>query len=221
MEGFGRRRLAVTINRSRYLRLTPVLKRYDMNPEVDAYLSELTQWRDESEKLRKIILATELTEELKWGKPCYKYGNTNLVIIQGFKDYCALLFFKGVLLSDPESVLVKTGENTEVGRQLRFTSVKEITKLAPVISAYIYEAIEVERAGLKVEVKKSTELDIPEEFQQQLAANADLKKAFFALTQGRQKAYIFYFSGAKQSKTRMSRVERCIPQILEGKGMND
>ncbi|ACU63547.1 Domain of unknown function DUF1801 [Chitinophaga pinensis DSM 2588] len=192
-----------------------------MNPEVDAYLSELTQWRDESEKLRKIILATELTEELKWGKPCYKYGNTNLVIIQGFKDYCALLFFKGVLLSDPESVLVKTGENTEVGRQLRFTSVKEITKLAPVISAYIYEAIEVERAGLKVEVKKSTELDIPEEFQQQLAANADLKKAFFALTQGRQKAYIFYFSGAKQSKTRMSRVERCIPQILEGKGMND
>lgn len=192
-----------------------------MNPEVDAYLSELTQWRDESEKLRKIILSTELTEELKWGKPCYKYGNTNLVIIQGFKDYCALLFFKGVLLSDPEGVLVKTGENTEVGRQLRFTSVKEITKLAPVISAYIYEAIEVERAGLKVEVKKSTELDIPEEFQQQLKANAALKKAFFALTQGRQKAYIFYFSGAKQSKTRMSRVEKCIPQILEGKGLNE
>lgn len=192
-----------------------------MNPEVDAYLSELTQWRDESEKLRKIILATELTEELKWGKPCYKYGNTNLVIIQGFKDYCALLFFKGVLLSDPEGVLVKTGENTEVGRQLRFTSVKEITKLAAVIRAYIYEAIEVERAGLKVEVKKSTELDIPEEFQQQLKANAALKKAFFALTQGRQKAYIFYFSGAKQSKTRMSRVEKCIPQILEGKGLND
>ncbi|SFO54777.1 Uncharacterized conserved protein YdeI, YjbR/CyaY-like superfamily, DUF1801 family [Chitinophaga sp. YR627] len=192
-----------------------------MNPEVDAYLSELTQWRDESEKLRKIILATELTEELKWGKPCYKYGNTNLVIIQGFKDYCALLFFKGVLLSDPEGVLVKTGENTEVGRQLRFTSVKEITKLATVIRAYIYEAIEVERAGLKVEVKKSTELDIPEEFQQQLKANAALKKAFFALTQGRQKAYIFFFSGAKQSKTRMSRVEKCIPQILEGKGLND
>jgi uncharacterized protein YdeI (YjbR/CyaY-like superfamily) len=192
-----------------------------MNPEVDAYLSELTQWRDESEKLRKIILGTELTEELKWGKPCYKYGNTNLVIIQGFKDYCALLFFKGVLLSDPEGVLVKTGENTEVGRQLRFTSVKEITKLAPVIRAYIYEAIEVERAGLKVEVKKSTELDIPEEFQQQLKANAALKKAFFALTQGRQKAYIFYFSGAKQSKTRMSRVEKCIPQILDGKGLNE
>jgi len=192
-----------------------------MNPEVDAYLSELTQWRDESEKLRKIILSSELAEELKWGKPCYKYGNTNLVIIQGFKDYCALLFFKGVLLSDPEGVLVKTGENTEVGRQLRFTSVKEITKLAPVIRSYIYEAIEVERAGLKVAVKKSTELDIPEEFQQQLTANAALKTAFFALTQGRQKAYIFFFSGAKQSKTRMSRVEKCIPQILEGKGLND
>ena len=192
-----------------------------MNPTVDAYLSELEQWREESEKLQKIILGCQLTEELKWGKPCYKYGNTNLVIIQGFKEYCALLFFKGVLLSDPEGVLVKTGENTEVGRQLRFTNVKEITKLAPIIQSYIYEAIEIERAGIKVEVKKSTELDIPEEFQQQLAKNAALKKAFFALTQGRQKAYIFYFSGAKQSKTRMNRVEKCIPQILDGKGLNE
>jgi uncharacterized protein YdeI (YjbR/CyaY-like superfamily) len=192
-----------------------------MNPKVDAYLSEIEKWREESVQLRKILLDCQLTEELKWGKPCYQSGNSNIVVIQGFKEYCALLFFKGVLLGDPEGILVKTGENTEVGRQIRFTGVKEIVKLAPILKSYVYEAIEVERAGLKVEVKKSTALNIPEEFQQKLDENQAFKTAFYALTQGRQKAYIFYFSGAKQAKTRTARVEKCMQQILAGRGLND
>jgi uncharacterized protein YdeI (YjbR/CyaY-like superfamily) len=190
------------------------------NPAVDAYISRARQWQKETEKLRMILLDCGLTEALKWGKPCYQFQKTNVVVIQGFKEYFALLFFKGVLLNDPNGILVKTGENTRVGRQIRFANVREIVKLEPVLKAYIYEAIEVERAGLKVGVKKNTE-PIPEELQKKLNKTPALKTAFKALTPGRQRAYILYFSAAKQSKTRESRIEKCMPQILHGKGLND
>jgi uncharacterized protein YdeI (YjbR/CyaY-like superfamily) len=167
-----------------------------------------------------ILLDCGLTEELKWGKPCYQFQKTNVVVIQGFKEYFALLFFKGFLLNDPNGILVKTGENTRVGRQIRFADVREIVKLEPIVKAYVYQAIEVERAGLKVGVKKNTE-PIPEEFQKKLNKTPALKKAFKALTPGRQRAYIFYFSAPKQSKTRESRIEKSMPQILSGKGLND
>jgi len=190
------------------------------NPAVDAYISRARQWQKETEKLRMILLDCGLTEALKWGKPCYQFQKTNLVVIQGFKEYFALLFFKGVLLNDPNGILVKTGENTRVGRQIRFANVREIVKLEPVLKAYIYEAIEVERAGLKVGVKKNTE-PIPEELQKKLNKTPALKTAFKALTPGRQRAYILYFSAAKQSKTRESRIEKCMQQILDGKGLDD
>ncbi|MBV8252376.1 MAG: YdeI/OmpD-associated family protein [Chitinophaga sp.] len=191
------------------------------NGKVDAFFDKATQWEKEMEKLRTILLDCDLTEELKWGKPCYAHEGKNIVIIQGFKDYCAVLFFKGVLLSDPDGILVKTGENTQVGRQARFTNVKEINKVAAVLKAYVYEAIELERAGLKVEVNKENAIPIPAELQDKLAANKKLNKAFQALTPGRQRAYIYYFSSPKQSKTRESRIDKWIPQILEGKGMMD
>jgi uncharacterized protein YdeI (YjbR/CyaY-like superfamily) len=190
------------------------------NPAVDAYISRARQWQKETEKLRTIILDCGLTEELKWGKPCYQFQKTNIAVIQGFKEYFALLFFKGFLLNDPNGILVKTGENTRVGRQIRFANVREIVKLEPILKAYIYEAIEVERAGLKVGVKKNTE-PIPEEFQKKLDKTPALKAAFKALTPGRQRGYIFYFSAPKQSKTRESRIEKSMPQILRGKGLND
>ena len=192
-----------------------------MNPKVDVYLSKAKKWQEEMEKLRMIILDCQLTEELKWGKPCYAFQKSNIVIIQGFKEYCALLFFKGVLLNDPNGILKKTGENTQVGRQIRFTNVREIVEMEPILKAYIYEAIEVEKAGLKVNFKKNTELIIPEEFQNKLDEIPALKTAFDALTPGRQRAYIFYFSAPKQSKTRESRVEKSMKQILKGKGLND
>ncbi len=190
------------------------------NPEVDAYISRARQWQKETEKLRMIILDCGLTEELKWGKPCYQFQKTNILVIQGFKEYFALLFLKGVLLHDPNGILVKTGENTRVGRQIRFANVREIVKLEPIVKAYIYEAIEVEKAGLKVGAKKVTE-PIPEEFQKKLNKTPALKAAFKALTPGRQRGYIFYFSAPKQSKTRVSRIEKSMPQILHGKGLND
>jgi len=192
-----------------------------MNPKVDVYLGKAKKWQEEMKKLRTIILDCGLTEDLKWGKPCYAFQKTNVVIIQGFKAYCALLFFKGVLLNDAKGILVKTGPNTRVGRQLRFTNVREIVKMEPILKAYINEAIEVEKAGLKVELKENTDLVFPEEFQKKLGENPALKAAFDALTPGRQRAYNFYFSGAKQSKTRESRVEKCIRPILRGKGLND
>jgi len=192
-----------------------------MNPKVDAFLSKAKKWQEEFKKLRMIILECGLTEELKWGVPCYTYQKSNVVLIHGFKEYCAILFVKGVLLKDTKGILIRQTENTQAGRQIRFTSAREIIEMEPVLKAYIHEAIEVEKAGLKVDFKKTTEYTIPEEFQTKLDENPALKTAFDALTPGRQRAYILYFSAPKQSKTRESRVEKCMQQILNGKGLND
>jgi uncharacterized protein YdeI (YjbR/CyaY-like superfamily) len=192
-----------------------------MNPKVDAYLSKAKKWQEEFEKLRMIILDCQLTEELKWGVPCYTFEKRNIVLIHGFKEYCALLFVKGALLNNAKGILITQTENTQAGRQIRFTNVREIVEMETILKAYIYEAIEVEKAGLKVNFKKTTEFIIPEEFQNQLDEIPALKTAFDALTPGRQRAYILYFSAPKQSKTRESRVEKCMRQILNGKGLND
>ena len=192
-----------------------------MNPKVDFYFSKAKKWQEEFEKLRMIILDCGLTEELKWGVPCYTFEKRNIVLIHGFKEYCALLFVKGALLNDAKSILITQTENTQAARQIRFTSVREIVKMKPILKAYIHEAIEVEKAGLKVNFKKTTEFIIPEEFQNKLDEIPALKTAFDALTPGRQRAYILYFSAPKQSKTRESRVEKYMPQILKGKGLND
>jgi uncharacterized protein YdeI (YjbR/CyaY-like superfamily) len=192
-----------------------------MNPKVDWFFAKDTSWQKEYGKLRMIILDCGLTEELKWGCPCYTYGSANIVLIHGFKGYCALLFFKGVLLSDPNGILIQQTENVQSTRQIRFTDVKEIAKLEKTIRAYIYEAIEVERAGLKVKLKKTSDFKVPAEFQKQLDKKPALKKAFETLTPGRQRAYIFYFSQPKQSKTREARVKKYEKQILSGRGLND
>jgi len=192
-----------------------------MNPKVDIFFDRTGQWRKELEQLRMIILDCGLTEELKWGVPCYTFLKRNVVIIGGLKECCVLSFFKGALLNDADGILTKPGENTRVGRLIRFTNVREIVRMEPILKAYIYEAVEVEKAGLKVSVKKSAEPGIPQEFQNKLKGNPALKSAFYALTPGRQRAYILYFSGPKQSKTRASRVEKCMRQILRGKGLND
>jgi uncharacterized protein YdeI (YjbR/CyaY-like superfamily) len=192
-----------------------------MNPKVDGYLSKAKKWQQEFEKLRMIILDCGLTEELKWGHPCYTFENRNIVLIHGFKEYCALLFFKGALLKDAKGILIQQTENVQAARQIRFTNVREIVKMEPILKAYIYEAIEVEKAGLKVNYKKTADFKIPDEFQKKLDEIPALRTAFDALTPGRQRAYIFYFSQPKQSKTRESRVEKCMPQILKGKGLND
>lgn len=192
-----------------------------MNPKVDFYFNKAKKWQEELEKLRTIILDCGLTEELKWGVPCYSLNESNIVLIHTFKDYCAILFFKGVLLNDAKGILVQQTKNVQSARQLRFTSVKEIVELKATIKAYIHEAIEVEKAGLKVEFKKTKEFDMPEEFQKKLDKSASLKKAFHALTPGRQRGYLLYFSSAKQSKTREARIEKSIPQILAGKGLDD
>lgn len=192
-----------------------------MNPKVDGYLRRAKEWREEFEKLRKIILDCALTEELKWGVPCYTFEKRNIVLMHGFKDYCALLFFKGALLKDPEGILIQQTKNVQAARQIRFTNVREILKLKAILKAYVQEAIEVEKSGQKVEFKKTSEFKIPEEFQEKLAEAPALKKAFAALTPGRQRAYIFYFSQPKQSKTRQSRVEKYTREILNGKGLND
>jgi uncharacterized protein YdeI (YjbR/CyaY-like superfamily) len=191
-----------------------------MNPKVDEFLSKDKKWQKELEKLRMIILDCQLTEELKWGKPCYTFQKSNIVILYGFKEYCALGFFKGALLNDANGILIKPGENSQAVRQIRFTNAREIVEMEPILKAYIYEAIEVERAGLKVDFKEKTELVFPEEFQKKLDEIPALKTAFDALTPGRQRAYILYFSAPKQSKTRESRVEKCMQQILNGKGLN-
>ena len=191
-----------------------------MNPKVDGYLRKAKKWQEEMEKLRKIILDCGLTEELKWGHPCYTFQKSNIVLIHGFKEYCALLFFKGALLKDANGILIQQTENVQAGRQIRFTNVREIVELEAILKAYIHEAIEVEKAGLKVNFKKNPE-PIPEELQKKLDEIPALKTAFDALTPGRQRGYILYFSAPKQSKTRESRVEKCMQQILKGKGLND
>ena len=195
----------------------------NMNPKVDFYFKKAKQWVEEIELLRMIILDCGLYEELKWGVPCYTLEKSNIILIHVFKDYCAVLFFKGALLKDPKGVLIQQTENVQAARQIRFTSAKEIVKLEKTLKTYIREAIEVEKAGLKVPLKKTKEYTIPEEFQTQLSAKGGtaLKKAFLGLTPGRQRAYLLYFSAPKLSKTRESRVEKSIPQILKGKGLDD
>ena len=192
-----------------------------MNSKVDFYFNKAKKWQEEFEKLRMIILDCGLTEELKWGVPCYTFEKRNIVLIHGFKEYCALLFFKGALLNDPKDILIQQTKNVQAARQIRFTSVREIVKMKPILKAYIHEAIEVEKAGLKVNLKNTTEFIIPEEFQDKLDEIPSLKTAFDALTPGRQKAYVLYFSAPKQSKTREARVGKCMQQILNGKGLND
>jgi uncharacterized protein YdeI (YjbR/CyaY-like superfamily) len=192
-----------------------------MNPKVDGYLRKAKKWREEFEKLRMICLECGLTEELKWGHPCYAFQKSNIVLIHGFKEYCALLFFKGALLKDLKGILIQQTENVQAARQIRFTNVQEIVELEPTLKAYINDAIEVEKAGLEVSYKKTSEFKIPEEFQKRLDEIPALKTAFDALTPGRQRGYLFYFSQPKQSKTRESRVEKCMQQILNGKGLND
>ena len=192
-----------------------------MNPKVDFYFSKAENWQKEIERLRTIVLDCGLMEELKWGCPCYTYQNTNVVLIHIFKEYCALLFFKGALLNDPRGILIQQTENVQAARQMRFTNLREIVKLEPIIKAYIYEAIEVEKAGLKVKLKTTEEFKVPDEFQKKLDKIPALRKAFEALTPGRQRAYLFHFSQPKLSKTRESRVEKYMPQILQGKGIND
>ena len=192
-----------------------------MNPKVDFYFDKATQWQKEIEKLRTIALDCGLTEELKWGCPCYSFEKRNIVLIHVFKEYCAFLFFKGALLKDTDGILIQQTKNVQVARQIRFTHVREVVKLAPILKTYIYQAIEVEKAGVKVKLKKSTEFDVAEEFQKKLDKVRGLKTAFHALTPGRQRGYLLYFSAPKQSKTREARVEKCIPSILNGKGLND
>jgi len=196
-----------------------------MNPKVDWFFSKDTKWQKEYEKLRTIILDCGLIEELKWGCPCYTFENTNIILIHGFKEYCALLFFKGALLNDPSGILIQQTKNVQAARQIRFSpangGIREIVKMERILKAYIYEAIEVERAGLKVKLKKTSDFKIPEEFQKKLNKSSALKTAFEALTPGRQRGYIFYFSQPKQSKTRESRIEKSMKQILNGKGLDD
>jgi len=192
-----------------------------MNPEVDWFFEKDTQWKKEYNQLRTICLDCGLIEELKWGCPCYTFENRNIVLIHGFKEYCALLLFKGALLTDIDGILVQQTENVQSARQIRFTNAHEIVTKEKSIKAYIYEAIEVEKAGLKVPLKKTSEFKVAEEFQKKLKQMPALKKAFDALTPGRQRAYLFHFSQPKQSKTREARIEKSIQQILEGKGLND
>ncbi|MES2512722.1 MAG: DUF1801 domain-containing protein [Bacteroidota bacterium] len=192
-----------------------------MNPKVDFYFTKAKKWQEEIIKLRAIVLNCHLNEELKWGVPCYSFEKNNIVLIHVFKDYCALLFFKGSLLKDPKGILIQQTKNVQAARQIRFTDIKEITKLKATIKAYIYEAIAIEEAGLKVEMKQTKEFEMPAEFEARLNKSAVLKKAFYALTPGRQRGYLLYFSAAKQAKTRETRIEKYMKQILDGKGLDD
>jgi uncharacterized protein YdeI (YjbR/CyaY-like superfamily) len=193
----------------------------NMNPKVDFYFDKDNKWQEALRKLRSIILDCGLTEVLKWGVPCYTFEQSNIVLIHDFKEYCAVLFFKGVLLQDAEGILIQQTENVQSARQIRFTGVQQVTKLKTILKAYIYEAIEVERAGLKVTFKEPAAFKMATEFQNKLDESPALKTAFDALTPGRQRAYLLHFAQPKQSKTRTSRVEKCIPEIMDGKGLND
>ena len=192
-----------------------------LNPKVDEFISNSSKWQVEFQKLRMIVLECQLSEEVKWGVPCYTFPKSNIVLIHGFKEYCALLFFKGALLHDANGILVQQTENVQAGRQIRFTSIQEIIEMEAILKTYIYEAIKVEKSGLKVDMKKNTEIVIPEELQNKFDEILALEAAFKALTPGRQRAYILYFSEPKQPKTRESRVEKSIQQILNGKGLNE
>ena len=190
-------------------------------PTVDDFFAKAKKWRDEMNALRTIVRGCGLTEELKWYQPCYTYEENNVVIISGFKEYCLLGFFKGALLKDSEGLLIRPGQHTQSGRQLRFTTAAEINKMKPLIKAYIREAIELEKAGSKVDYKKTDAYAVPEELQRKMKALPAFQKAFQALTPGRQRGYLLYFAAAKQSKTREDRIEKHLPRILEGKGLND
>ena len=192
-----------------------------MNPKANFYFDKSEKWQEELEKLRTIALECGLAEELKWGVPCYTFDESNIVLIHEFKDYCAYLFFKGALLDDPEGILVQQTENVQAARQIRFSHIRDIFDLEPVLKTYIHAAVEVEKAGLKVPLKETAEFTVADEFQTRLDRSAQLKAAFDALTPGRQRAYLLHFSAPKQSKTRAARVEKCIPRILDGKGLND
>ena len=192
-----------------------------MNPKVDFYFSKAEKWQKELEKLRTIVFGCGLAEELKWGCPCYTFDGKNIVLIHSFNEYCAVLFFKGALLNDPNGILIQQTENVQAARQMRFDDGREIVELEPVLKAYVFEAIEAEKAGLKVKLKNTAEFGMPEEFQVRLDDIPELKTAFYALTPGRQRGYLLYFSSAKQSKTRESRIEKYMQQILDGKGLDD
>ncbi|MNJ84941.1 hypothetical protein D3C87_24050 [compost metagenome] len=192
-----------------------------MNPKVDFFFDKAKKWQEEYEQLRMLVLECGLTEELKWGVPCYTFRNGNVVLIHGFKEYCAILFPKGALLRDPDGILIQQTDNVQAARQVRFTTIQEIIELKPILKAYIFEAVEVERSGLKVEMKKTAEFAVSEEFQTKLDENPVLKKAFKALTPGRQRAYLLHFSQPKQAKTREARIEKCMEAILNGLGLND
>lgn len=196
-------------------------KKNAKNPRVGTLLRKTDKWQKEFVKLRKIVLDCGLTEELKWGQPCYTYEGSNVVLIHGFKDYFALLFMKGSLLKDAKGLLIQQTKNVQAGRQIRFSSAREIVEMEPTLKAYILEAIKVEKAGLKVNHKETTEFEVAAEFQNKLDKSATLVKAFNALTPGRQRAYLLHFAAPKQSKTRESRVEKAVPQILKGKGLFD
>lgn len=197
------------------------MAKHAINPDVDFYFDKAEKWQEAITRLRTLILDCGLNEELKWGCPCYTSEGSNIVLIHTFKEYCALLFFKGALLRDEQQLLIQQSKNVQAARQFRFIDAKEVTNHKTAIKAYVYEAIEIERAGLKVPLKKTTAYEVPEEFQQKLDKKASLKKAFEALTPGRQRAYLLHFAAPKQSKTRESRIEKAIPQIMQGKGLND
>lgn len=192
-----------------------------MIKSLETFFDTPSQWKQEYLLLRQIIQECGMKEELKWGKPCYTFKGNNVVLIHGFKEYCALLFHKGTLLKDPEGILIQQTENVQAARQIRFTGLKQIQDLRPIIKAYVFEAIEVEKAGLEVPMKKTSDFEMVAEFEEKLNSDATLKTAFENLTPGRQRGYLLYFSQAKQSKTRKERVEKYIPKILEGKGLND
>lgn len=192
-----------------------------MNPKVNFFFNDAKQWKKEFEKLRTIALSTELVEDLKWGCPCYTYEGKNIFLIHGFKEYCALLFFKGALMKDPDHILIQQSKNVQAARQIRFTDVEQINDLEEILRSYMFEAVEIEESGAKVEMKKTKEFEMAEEFQSKLDQDPALKEAFKALTPGRQRAYLLHFSSAKQSKTREARIEKCIPQIMDGIGLND
>lgn len=192
-----------------------------MNPKVNFFFENAGQWQEEFEKLRTIALSTELTEDLKWGCPCYTYEGKNIFLIHGFKEYCALLFFKGALMKDPDHLLIQQSKNVQAARQIRFTEAAQISGLEQVLRSYMFEAVEIEESGAKVEMKKTKEFEMAEEFRNKLDQNPALQEAFKALTPGRQRAYLLHFSSAKQAKTREARIEKCIPQIMDGMGLND